>query len=139
MKQANEISNEQIQRIKESFSQGQSLKLIGETERLSCWHIRRIVDPDAYEKARKKRQERERHRNYRETKRFESIHHNPLYDPRRDGVIYPDSISSLLLGDPLPGRSALDDRRKEVHKEKEEVSLGGGKGSYRYASIKSFG
>ena len=138
MKKADEILDEQIQRIKESCSRGDTLKSISLKEGLSAWHIRRIVDPDGYEKARKRARQRDRYRG-QGGKKFETIHHNPLYDPRRDGVLYHDSFTSLLLGDPLPGRSALDDRRKEVHQEKEEISLGGRKGSYRYASIKSFG
>lgn len=34
----------------------------------------------------------------------------PICDPRRDDVPRPVTIGQMLLGDPLPGRSALDRR-----------------------------
>jgi hypothetical protein len=32
---------------------------------------------------------------------------NPIYDPRRDGIIPPASLTAELLGDPFVGRSEL--------------------------------
>jgi hypothetical protein len=35
-----------------------------------------------------------------------------LYDPHRDGWPQPESLTAALCGDPLPGRSALDQRSR---------------------------
>ena len=36
----------------------------------------------------------------------------PIYDPRRDGKLFHNSLTSFMCGDPLPGRSALDEKMK---------------------------
>jgi hypothetical protein len=79
--------------------------------------IRRVIDPEwaqsrrnGINQIRNRRRVPERNRHScgfitegRETR-------NPDYDPRRDGVIQPETLSQMFFGDPLPGRSALDRR-----------------------------
>lgn len=72
----------------------------------STWKIGLIVNPNRalVEATRKRKDNRRSHIAQKPSSEFL----NPIYDPQRDGVMYHNSITAELCGDPLPGRSALD-------------------------------
>jgi hypothetical protein len=82
---------------------------------ITVWHIGAIVKPELAEK----RKEQKKNRKNIQKKFFHGKSgqknrvDNPIYDPHRDGIVYHNSITSEQFGDPLPGRSALDELQKK--------------------------
>jgi hypothetical protein len=67
---------------------------------LSEYTVRKILDPLGHKISAKQR-----------ANRPGEYFKDPLYDPERDGITYHTDLSSLAFGDPLPGRSALDQKK----------------------------
>lgn len=82
---------------------------------LTHWKIKTIVDPNFLanrQKLRRMTTQVKRSKNtHKIERRTKESNNHPTYDPRRDGTIFHKDWSSFAMGDPLPGRSALDQRR----------------------------
>lgn len=78
------------------------------------WHVKKTIDPEWHRKEKMRKQDRQYTEDKSSGKKYLDLSlKNPIYDPRRDGVRYPTSLTGILCGDPPPGRSALDERRNQ--------------------------
>src|ERR1700739_2739476 len=109
MLKTEDISKEMEDKIKELYEKKVTVAEISRIFKVSDWHVKKITDPAFFENYRRNR--KERRAPVRVTpKSSVSKFHQPIYDPVRDGVLYPQSFTAQVCGDPLPGRSALDQR-----------------------------
>lgn len=84
---------------------------------MTPYQVRKVVDPVAYEATLISRRQRRRGqqtsvRTYRHAGSRD--HDTPLYDPRKQERVYHSSLTAELMGDPLPGRSALEQRQRQT-------------------------
>lgn len=118
MKPRKFVSAELEQQVRDAhFGQKMSVRGCESTFKISEWMVRRILYPERLAEHSAKRCAE-----YKDSTmgKFNKADHykikeepkNPLYSPVRDGVPLPASLTGLLMGDPLPGRSALDARKR---------------------------
>jgi len=70
---------------------------------VTSYYVKKIIDPEAIEGWNIRKGKK---------KRIGSREDDPIYDPNRDGKLFHNSLTAFMCGDPLPGRSALDERMK---------------------------
>lgn len=108
------MTQDQISQARKMRASGQQWALICQFVGENYHTVRRAIDPlwaqsrrDGVNEIRNRRRVPEPGKNscgFTESREPR----NPDYDPRRDGVLEPQTLSQIFLGDPLPGRSALD-------------------------------
>lgn len=118
------LSPEQINEARRLYNNGKgaSFKELAKQFGVHHWTMRIYVLPGALKRRReleslrqKKYRELRPHRDRRSDECLTEVRHlyssNPIFDPRRDEMPQHRTLSAMLLGDPLPGRSALDQKR----------------------------
>lgn len=111
------MTPEQITKARALRNNGYGWTDIGTAVGSTYYNVRRVLDPEWAQKRRDGINSlRRRERGPQKSSSCGQVRgaieaHNPHFDPRRDGVIEPKTINQALLGDPLPGRSALDRKR----------------------------
>lgn len=105
--------------IKELKASGFSKRAIERKLNIGSHRINCVLDPaniKRWQEARKiagRHQKRSRVNSAGRVISLTSDSSDPEYDPYRDGFVYHTSLTSELFGDPLPGRSALDERNQK--------------------------
>jgi hypothetical protein len=111
------MTPDQISAARALRQQGHGWTDIGKAVGVNYYRVRRLLDPEWAQRRRDginslRRRERLVQTGSARGQVWESyLPRNPTFDPRRDGVVEPQNINQLILGDPLPGRSALDAKR----------------------------
>lgn len=111
-----EFSSSEVQAIVAAYATGVSIKELAKTYSCSTSTILKVVDPDTYRARqdrynRLQREQRKEARNmdtsYRAPDGARSLHSAALLPPDRDER----DFTGRIMGDPFPGRSALDRKR----------------------------
>jgi hypothetical protein len=96
-----------------------SKKEISRRYNVTYWQIKLLTDPEFKDKQTIVRRHREERRKANKTPRIRKNRKDSddgrdtaeaEYDPLRDGIVYHTDPIAHMLGEPLPGRSALDQR-----------------------------
>ena len=111
-----QLTLEQQEEISKAYRTGFRQFEICKMFKVSRYQVKRVTDDKWYESFANRK--RELYKKKTETKSNRAISldkdkNNPIYDPRRDGILWHDSVDALRFGDPLPGRSALDQLRQK--------------------------
>jgi hypothetical protein len=115
-----DLTDQDIAEMKAMYSAGKGLTEILKKFGTGYERTMKIVDPEQFDNYMKGKRDRRRMKWHRQKEFINQLkQNNPIYDPLRDGVTSHQSLTALVMGDPLPGRSALE--RKNAEKQKARV------------------
>ena len=109
-----EISEAQEKKIFSLYRSGlKQIEIIRQTG-ATRYQVRKVTDPKWYESyAINKKLKYVKSSDRMKREKPTDSYYNPLYDPKRDGKVFHDNMFAYSFGDPLPGRSALDQMKQK--------------------------